>query len=126
VSIDTLRQDALTDMPYLRGLMAEGWRWKEAYAPSNWTLPAMASLFTGLPAEEHGCGRGPFTTEATGVAEDRAFRALRGHPTVASFLAAQGYATAMWHQNPFLEAWSGLASGFSRYVRCADRPNSPC
>jgi len=124
VTIDTLRQDALGDMPYLRGLMAEGWQWQEAYAPSNWTLPAMASLFTGLPAEEHGCGRGPFAAKATGLAEDRAFRALGEHQTVAAFLASQGYATGMWHQNPFLETWSGLDSGFDRYVRCADRPSA--
>ncbi len=124
ISIDTLRHDVLTEMPQLQALMDEGWQWQEAYAPSNWTLPAMASLFTGLGVDEHGVGRGPFAASATGKAENRAFRSLQQVPTIAEVLHAQGYATGMWHQNPFLEAWSGLDLGFERYVRCADRPLS--
>jgi len=124
VSIDTLRLDALSEMPQLQALMDEGWQWQEAYSPSNWTLPAMASLFTGLGVADHGVGRGPFAPSATGKAENRAFRSLQQLPTIAEFLHAHGYATGMWHQNPFLEAWSGLDLGFERYVRCADRPLS--
>lgn len=124
ISIDTLRHDALTEMPELQSLMEQGWQWQEAYSPSNWTLPAMASLFTGLSIEEHGVGRGPFAEQPTGKAEQRTFHALSGLPTAASFLQSQGYATGMWFQNPFLEAWSGLDAGFERYVHCADRPLS--
>jgi len=124
ISIDTLRHDALAEMPQLQALMDEGWQWQEAYAPSNWTLPAMASLFTGLDVDAHGVGRGPFAPSATGKAENRAFRSLQQGPTIAEVLQTQGYATGMWHQNPFLEAWSGLDLGFERYVRCADRPLS--
>lgn len=121
ITIDTLRFDALEHMPYLRSLMEEGTHWEQAYVPSNWTLPSMASLFTGLSPREHGCGRGPFAEVATGTPEDRAFRGLGPVPTLAEAMGKAGYATAMFHQNPFLESWTGLHRGFERYVRTADR-----
>jgi arylsulfatase A-like enzyme len=126
ISIDTLRADGLARMPYLRGLLAEGWSWREAISPSNWTLPAMASLLTGRDPGEHGSGRGPFTPEPSGESEERGFGSLdEDLPTLGSLLAAEGYRTAMWHQNPFLEDWSGLARGFDRYVRTRDEPRAP-
>ncbi|MGB0952384.1 MAG: sulfatase-like hydrolase/transferase [Planctomycetota bacterium] len=121
LSIDTLRADALEHMPYLQCLMAEGTSWSQAYAPSNWTLPSMASLFTGLSPAGHGCGRGPFAAEASGKAETRDFRGLGNAPTLAEAFLAHGYATAMFHQNPFLENWTGMQRGFLRYARSADR-----
>ncbi len=126
ISIDTLRADGLAHMPYLRSLLAEGWSWGEAISPSNWTLPAMASLLTGRDPGEHGSGRGPFTPEPSGESEERGFGSLdEDLPTLGSLLAAEGYRTAMWHQNPFLEDWSGLARGFDRYVRTRDEPRAP-
>jgi arylsulfatase A-like enzyme len=124
ITIDTLRFDALEDMPYLQGLMTTGKRWEQAYVPSNWTLPSMASLMTGLPPESHGCGRGPFAEVATGKGEDRAFRSLAAVPTLAEAMSDSGFATAMFHQNPFLENWTGLQRGFQSYVRTADRPEA--
>lgn len=121
LSIDTLRADALEHMPYLQGLLAEGTTWSQAYTPSNWTLPSMASLFTGLSPAGHGCGRGPFEASANGKAESRDFRGLGEAPTLADAFLAHGYATAMFHQNPFLENWTGMQRGFQRYARTADR-----
>lgn len=121
LSIDTLRADALQHMPYLQGLMARGTQWSEAYVPSNWTLPSMASLFTGLDPAEHGCGRGPFAAQPSGKAEQRDFRGMGSSPTLAEAFLAHGFATAMFHQNPFLETWTGMHRGFQRYVRTADR-----
>lgn len=124
LTIDTLRYDALEDMPFLSGLMAQGMRWEQAYVPSNWTLPSMASLLTGLAPQKHGCGRGLFAPQATGQAEERGFRALAPVPTLAEAFRDSGYATAMFHQNPFLEHWTGLHRGFQRYVRTADQPEA--
>jgi arylsulfatase A-like enzyme len=121
LTIDTLRADAVVHAPYLESLMNSGKRWQQAYSPSNWTLPAYASLMTGLPPEEHGCGRGPFAAEATGEIENRNFRALGVAPTVAEAMLDAGYATCMLFQNPLLESWTGLERGFERYVRTADR-----
>jgi len=121
LTIDTLRADAVQYAPFLEELMNSGKRWNAAYSPSNWTLPSYASLMTGLSPEEHGCGRGPFTPEPTGVVEDRNFRALGVAPTVAEAMRDAGYATAMFFQNPLLESWTGLERGFDRYLRTADR-----
>ena len=121
ITLDTMRFDALKHAPYLSNLMGRGESWSRAYSPSNWTLPAYASLMTGLAPEEHGCGRGPFAPEATGSEEDRSFRQLGDSPTLAEALSLAGYATCMLHQNPLLEPWSGLDRGFDRYVRTADR-----
>ncbi|MDA0667051.1 MAG: sulfatase-like hydrolase/transferase [Planctomycetota bacterium] len=119
--LDTLRLDALEHMPYLHGLMQEGEVWEQAYVPSNWTLPSMASLLTGQAPSEHGCGRGPFAATATGEVEDRSFRSLKPVPTLAEAMRDAGYATSAVHQNPFMEAWTGLHRGFESYVRTADR-----
>lgn len=121
LTIDTLRADALSHAPFLESLMNSGRRWQQAYSPSNWTLPAYASLMTGLPPEEHGCGRGPFAAAATGEIENRNFRALGVAPTVAEAMLDAGYATCMLFQNPLLESWTGLERGFERYLRTADR-----
>jgi arylsulfatase A-like enzyme len=101
--------------------MYRGTYWNQAYVPSNWTLPSMASLFTGASPAVHGCGRGPFAEAATGKADSRDFRGLGPLPTMAEAFRAHGYATAMFHQNPFLENWTGMQRGFERYVRTADR-----
>ncbi len=123
--IDTLRFDALQQMPFLQDLLRQGFFWQQAYAVSNWTLPTVASLFTGVEPHQHGCGRGPFTAKPTGTIENRAFRALNPKlPTLAQAFLHANYATAMIHQNPFLESWTGLQRGFQLYVRTADRPQA--
>jgi arylsulfatase A-like enzyme len=110
VVIDTFRADALEQAPGVRELLDEGLLWPRAVAPSNWTLPSFASLFTAVPPGEHGAGR------ARG-AGPRDYRGIRAVPTLAEAFRAAGYATGMVHQNPFLEPWTGLDRGFERYVR---------
>jgi len=121
LTLDTLRYDAVQNMPYLQSLMAEGMVWEQAYVPTNWTLPSMASLLTGLDPSEHGCGRGPFPAQASGGLAARDFRSLNQVPTIAEAMRNAGYATAALHQNPFMEAWTGLNRGFEIYQRTADR-----
>ncbi len=124
VTVDTLRADALRDMPYLRGRLEEGLRLEAAFAPSPWTLPSYGALFTGRDAEEQGAGRGPFTPEPRPGFERRDLRALGPWPTVAERLRDAGWATAAFHQNPFLDGWSGLHRGFGRWVRTHDDPKA--
>jgi len=61
IVVDTLRADHLgcyghdrDSSPRLDALAADGTRFEAAYAPSTWTLPSVASLFTGLLPAEHG------------------------------------------------------------------------
>ncbi len=119
LTIDTMRADALDHAPGLRAAFSSGTLWNQAVSPSNWTLPAYASLFTGVRADRHGAGRGPFSAQASGNAEDRSLSALDPQlRTLAERFRAAGYRSAMFHQNPMLESWTGLSRGFDRYVRC--------
>lgn len=115
VTVDTFRADAMDHAPGLQKLCKQGRYWPGAISPSNWTLPAYASLFTGSPPEIHGAGRGSFQ------GQERDYRALKDSAlTLAEIFQRKGYATCMIHANPFLEPWTGLAKGFERYVRCRD------
>ena len=119
LSIDTLRAaDFAEDAPRLHALVARGAYWPQAVAPSNWTLPAYASLLTGLDAGAHGAGRADFAA-APGARPD--YTALdESARSFVETLRDAGYATCMVHQNPFLEPWSGLSRGFDRYLRVVD------
>lgn len=124
VTVDTLRADAPAAMPRLRAHF-EGALWApRAVAPSNWTLPSFASLWTGLPAGAHGAGRGRFAREPVAGAEPRGFTTLGPAPTFVEALHAAGWATAGFHQNPFLEDWTGLSRGFDRWTRLSDEPDA--
>ena len=96
--------------PSLERIAAAGTRYEHALSPSPWTLPAFASLLTGLRPGEHAAG---------GV--DPAARAGRRglgerHPTLASRLQQAGWTTRAWINNPFLTRGFGLARGFDRHV----------
>ncbi len=121
LTVDTLRADALEAAPHLRALLARGTLWSRALAPSNWTLPSYAALFTDRDADAHGAGRGAFAARPATGAEDRGLRGIGPDlTTLAELFRRAGYATCMIHQNPFLEPWTGLDRGFERYVRTVD------
>ncbi|MBD3278992.1 MAG: sulfatase-like hydrolase/transferase, partial [Candidatus Aegiribacteria sp.] len=64
VIIDTLRADHLScygyhrpTSPNLDSLAHAGTRWENFQAQAPWTLPATATIFTGLNARQHGTYR---------------------------------------------------------------------
>jgi len=71
-----------------------------AVADGTWTSPSHASMFTGLPVRAHGMGR---TT----------VKLAPRFETVAETLAAAGWATASFSNNPLIGPGSGLARGFA-------------
>ncbi len=120
LTVDTLRADAMERAPGLRAILSRGISWPRAVAPSNWTLPSYASLFTDLEADQHGAGRGPFPPVPGGPIR-REFHGIRPElTTLAEIFRREGYATCMIYQNPFLEPWGGLDRGFERYVRTSE------
>lgn len=81
------------------------------WTPAPWTLPAMASLATGLSPHVHGAGR-----RADGFAGPGA------HPTWAERLRDAGWQTHLVSAgNPFTGAAFGLTRGFDR----VDHPWAP-
>jgi len=111
VVIDTLRADAVSAYGAVEGttpvfdeLAAEGLLYHHAFAPSPWTLPSHASLFTGLRVDRHGVGFGGqmgLSTELT---------------TIAERLRDAGYQTAGFSENPLVSAPFGIDQGFEQFA----------
>ena len=110
VTLDTARADALgsyggagADTPALDALAARGTRYARAVSPAPLTLPAHASLLTGLAPPEHGL-------------RDNGTHALPAEPpTLASVLAVRGWSTAAFVSSRVLDRRFGLARGFGVY-----------
>jgi len=92
--------DAAPPMPFVDGLLKESLTFPKAATTAPWTIPAHASLFTGLYPWEH----------RAHAAADLALR--RGFPTLAERLSAAGYATGFFASNGLLSPESGLTQGF--------------
>jgi arylsulfatase A-like enzyme len=110
IVMDTVRADHLScygykrpTTPFIDSVAGRGVLFEDAIAPSSWTLPALASIFTGLEPHQHGASWA---------------RAVSQEPwTLAKILRAVGYETAGFSANPFygLGAW-GLSKGFNEYI----------
>ena len=109
ITLDTTRADALgcyggrAATPALDGLAARGLRYTGAVSPSPLTLPAHASLLTGLDPPEHG------------VLDNGIARLTDDVPTLATVLDAAGYATGAFVSSRVLDRRFGLARGFEAY-----------
>lgn len=118
ISIDTLRADALGSYgnphgltPHIDALARDGVLFEQAITSAPWTLPAMASLFTGLYPRHHGAGiisnhRDPLGRSAL----------PEGSWTLASALRARGHQTHAIVTNPYLSLRYGLGQGFDIYA----------
>ncbi|MDE3178033.1 MAG: sulfatase [Acidobacteriota bacterium] len=109
IVLDTVRADHLTCYGYPRPttpnickLAARGVLFENAIAPSSWTLPSIASIFTGLMPHQTGANWG----RAPGAAPWALARILR----------SKGYETAGFNANPYygLAGWR-LSNGFDIY-----------
>ncbi|MBL8841179.1 MAG: sulfatase [Planctomycetes bacterium] len=109
VVIDTLRADRLgcygyarPTTPRLDALAARGLCFERAYATAPWTLPSTASLLTGLQPEVHRASHffASISPEARLLAES---------------FEGEGYATAAFVGNYFVQPLFGFERGFDRY-----------
>ena len=109
ISIDTLRPDHLgaygyarATSPRLDALAREGALYEDARSPSPWTLPAHASLLTGLNPSRH-----RLLTHNAGLSESVT--------TITSLLAANGFVTAAVVNSQNLNTTYGLHRGFENF-----------
>lgn len=108
ITVDTLRPDALgwvagrTPTPSIDTLADEGFRTASAVSPVPLTLPAHASLLTGLLPRRHG-------------ARDNGQMAGEELETLAEVLGSQGWSTAAVVSGYPLAAEFGLDQGFDHY-----------
>jgi arylsulfatase A-like enzyme len=109
ISVDTLNRNALRSfegsappLPVLDAFAEKSVRFVNAYSTASWTLPAHASLLTGLYPDRHGA-----TRELQGMAI--------GVSTIAEALKSRGYQTVAFTGGGFLHAAYGFSRGFDRY-----------
>jgi uncharacterized sulfatase len=121
IVLDTLRRDRLSayghhrpTSPELDSFAAQATRFERAIAPAQWTIPAHASLFTGVYPSTHRL------TEAHAQ--------LSGlHPTLAEILRGGGYHTVGFCNNPLVGVLdNGLTRGFQDFYNYGGAaPNRP-
>jgi len=105
VVLDTVRKDHLSvygydrpTSPTLGDFAAEARVYGEAVTAAPWTLPAHASIFTGLYPSEHGATQeDPYLEDAT---------------TLAETFSAAGYATCCYSSNAWITPYTRLTDGF--------------
>lgn len=108
VTLDTTRADAVqpenprVETPNLAALATRGLRFTQAYSTVPSTLPAHASMLTGLYPAGHGV-------------HENARRLADRHPLLQELLGKLGYETAAFVSGYPLERQFGLARGFDSY-----------
>ncbi len=109
ITLDTVRADHLSaygydqpTTPNLERLACRGVLFENAVAPSSWTLPSHASIFTGLLPHQHGANTIIPLSETP--------------RTLAEVMQSHGYETAGFSSNLYygLAGW-GINQGFSVY-----------
>ncbi len=117
IVLDTLRGDRLSCMgydrattPHIDAIAKQGALYTRAFSTCFWTLPAHASIFTGLHPLQAGA-----TSETLHLPED--------NTTVAEALSGAGYRTAAYVCNSWVSKERGFAQGFGEYVEMWRREN---
>ncbi|MEO0652959.1 MAG: sulfatase [Planctomycetota bacterium] len=115
--VDTLRADRLSTYghtretsPNLDRLAATGVVFEQAWSPAPWTLPATASLLTGLDPTAHGAG---FSGEWRDLDASLPNGLAEGVVTLPERLSDAGWRCEAMVTNPFVGF--GLERGFERF-----------
>ena len=118
ISVDTLRPDLLgcygyprESSPALDRIAAEGALFENAFTTAPWTLPAHASLLTGVYPRRHGA-----IGERSAIAD--------GVDTLAVRLVGSGFRTAAFVNSFYVSPHYGFARGFQEF-RYVPETNSP-
>lgn len=85
-------------MPFLRARVQNACVFWRAYASSSWTVPSVASLFTGLYPSRHGVVRLDSFLPS-------------GQPTIAELLSTAGYRAGVFSANVLLRPQAGFGRG---------------
>ncbi len=120
ITLDTTRADRLgaygaadAHTPVLDGIAARGVRFTEAVTVAPVTLPAHASILTGLEPPSHG------------VHNNGEARLADSHTTLAEILSARGRDTAAFVSSFVLDDRFGVAQGFAHYDDELPAPPGP-
>lgn len=122
ILIDSVRANHLGCMGYHRNttptidsLAREGTLFTACQAQSSWTLPAMATIFSGLNAREHGAGR----------RYDALFGVSSEIPWMPHIFKNEGYVTGAFFNVVFMSSDFGFHRGFDHFDCPPAEPESP-
>ncbi|MEC7986244.1 MAG: sulfatase-like hydrolase/transferase, partial [Myxococcota bacterium] len=126
VVLDTVRADRLSSYGYARATDTQlveianaGVLFEDVTAPSSWTWPSHASLFTGAQPWEHAAHRSKDGVAIEG--SDWSVSLMREDiPTLAESFSKAGYETLAYSTNSLLDPELGLMRGFSESVATSD------
>lgn len=120
ICIDTLRADHVGAYGYRRpttpvidAVAARGVLFEQVQSASNWTVPAVASIFTGRLPRSHGAVV-PGALKHLGSVPKAPNEIAREVPVLAEILRDAGYRTALFSGNPYL--YGRFQAGFDRAV----------
>lgn len=120
ISIDTLRADRLGSYGYHRAtsptidrLAADSTLFERAITPAPWTLPAHASMFSGLYPHSHG------------VQKPSGQKISATTPLLAEILRANGFRTIGVTGGGYVARTYGFDRGFDRYFQAGDFARGP-
>lgn len=119
--LDTVRADHLSlygyqrvTTPQLETFADDAVVFDSAWSGASWTIPAHATLFTGLYPHQHGVYRYiPEKGDRSGLTP--AHPLGRQSTTLADLLGQAGYRTAAFCANPFLHSGTCLDQGFQLF-----------
>jgi arylsulfatase A-like enzyme len=119
ITLDTTRVDHLSCYGYVRAtsprldrLATEAVRYTRAWSTSSWTLPAHASLFTGLYPAQHGAHYDPKGNR--GFISLRVGSLRKEITTLPERLSEEGYQTGAFIGGPWLKEIFGVMQGFAK------------
>ena len=109
IVLDSLRRDRVSYdaaapgvMPAIARFAADARCYTDAVTQAPWTLPAHASMFTGMYPWDHGA-----TQQHPQLSPQQ-----RGRPTLATRFRSLGYQTICVTSNPWITPWTGMTDGF--------------
>jgi arylsulfatase A-like enzyme len=114
LTVDTLRADTVGQMQSWDFLSQRCATWENGMSSASWTLPALASLWTGKLPSEHGSFLKPNTEED--------FQAIKKDvPLLSEQLDEMGYGSGAFLSNPFISRGLGFGRGFQYWVSDVDK-----
>lgn len=118
IVVDTLRADHVGAYGYTRAvtpnidaLASAGTLFENVYPPTSWTVPSMATLFTGLWPQDHGIIQG------LQILGQIAYQHQLGdaHDTLAERMKSAGYLTLGYSTNVHITRTTGFGQGFDDF-----------
>lgn len=102
ITVDACRKDLFYNLPFIKQLSKKSIVFENAFANAPWTLPSVASMFTGLYPSQHGA-----LNEKT--------KLRKNVKTIAEILKEKGYETVIITQNDgWITPFYGLTRGFKK------------